>query len=176
MNPAGSFLLRPAITSDIPSIVAIERLASARNFVGQWSQERHLQTLSSGDARYFVSEIDSGDLQAFAILRGMEEASRSIELKRLVVAAPGKGLGRRILTELTRIVFEEFRAHRMYLDVYEDNARARHLYESLGFVYEGVMREAGERAGEFISLHLMSMLDREWTAKASLAAPGTPPL
>lgn len=176
MNAFGSTLLRPAIASDIPLIVSMERRAEVRNFVGQWSEERHLLTLTNGDARYYVCEPEPGEVQAFAILRGVEEASRSIELKRLVVAAPGKGLGRRILTELMRIVFEEFRAHRMYLDVYQDNLRARHLYESLGFVYEGVMREAGERGGEFISLHLMSMLDREYQARASLAAPGTAPL
>lgn len=157
-----SLLLRPAVAADIPWIASLERHPEARSFVGQWSEERHLQTLSSGDARYFVSGPESGAMQAFAILRGIEEASRSIELKRLVVATTGRGLGRQILKELMRIIFEEFQAHRMYLDVYEDNARARHVYESLGFVYEGIMREAGERDGEFISLHLMSMLDREF--------------
>ena len=162
MDAADSMLLRPANVHDIPAIAALERIPDFRDFVGQWSEERHARTLASGDVRYFVSDSGSGTVQAFTILRGIEEASRSIELKRLVVATPGKGLGRRILNQLMRIVFEEFRAHRMYLDVYEDNARARHLYESLGFVYEGIMREAGERGGEFISLHLMSMLDREY--------------
>jgi RimJ/RimL family protein N-acetyltransferase len=171
MNPAGSSLLRPANPGDIPLIVAMERLAEVRNFVGQWSEERHLRSLSSGDARYFVSNLESGELQAYAILRGFEEASGSLELKRLVVATPGMGLGRRILKDLMRVVFEEFRAHRMYLDVYEDNLRARHLYESLGFVYEGVMREAGERGGDFISLHLMSLLNREYRATISAAKP-----
>jgi RimJ/RimL family protein N-acetyltransferase len=97
-------------------------------------------------------------------------------LKRLVVASPGKGLGRQIVKQLMQIVFEEFKAHRMYLDVYEDNARARHVYESLGFVYEGIMREAGERDGEFISLYLMSMLDREYHAITSSQAAPLPPV
>ncbi len=176
MGVPGTFLLRPATAGDIPLIAAIERLPGFRNFVGQWSDERHLRTLASGDARYFVSDSPSGVLQAFAILRGIEEASRSIELKRLIVATPGRGLGRRILNELMRMTFEEFGAHRMFLDVYEDNARARHLYESQGFVYEGLMREAGERGGAFISLHLMSMLDREYWAKTGLPTPSVPPL
>jgi diamine N-acetyltransferase len=150
------------MAGDVPLIAAMERLAAVRDFVGQWSEERHLRTLSNDDARYFVSESESGELQAYAILRGIGEASRSIELKRIVVAAPGRGLGRRILNDLIRIAFEELHAHRMFLDVYEDNARARHIYESLGFVYEGIMREAGERNEKFISLHLMSMLDREY--------------
>ncbi len=171
MHSFDSTLLRPAVAGDIPRVAALERLPEFRTFVGQWSEERHLRALSGGDARYFVSESENGELQGFAILRGIEEASRSIELKRVVVATPGRGLGRRIVNDLMRIAFEDFGAHRLFLDVYEDNVRARHLYESLGFVYEGVMREAGERGEQLISLHLMSMLDREYRARASLTAP-----
>jgi len=154
----------------------MERLVGVRDFVGQWSEERHLRTLASEDARYFVSESAPGELQAYTILRGIGEASRSIELKRVVVAVPGRGLGRRILKELMRIAFEDFQAHRLFLDVFDDNARARHVYESLGFVYEGIMREAGERGEQFISLHLMSMLDREYRAVPFLTPTTTPPL
>ena len=158
-------LLRPAVSTDIPQIAALERISAFHNFVGQWSEERHLQMLASRDARYYVTSSPNGTIHAFALLRGIEEASRSIELKRLVVATPGQGLGRRIMHELMHIVFDEFHAHRMYLDVYEDNDRARHLYASLGFVHEGILREAGERGGSFTSLHLMSMLDREYRAR-----------
>jgi RimJ/RimL family protein N-acetyltransferase len=158
-------LLRPAIPADIPRIAALERLPGIRDFVGQWSEERHHQTLAGPDARYFVSEDESGELRAFAILRGFQESSRSIELKRIVVAAPGLGLGRKLLEEMIRMAFEEFGAHRLWLDVFEDNARARHVYESLGFVYEGTLREAARRGEEYWSLHLMSMLDREYAAR-----------
>jgi diamine N-acetyltransferase len=154
---------RPAVPADIPRIVALERTPEARNFVGQWSEERHFETMTGGDARYFVSESAAGDLDAYAILRGLAEASRSIELKRIVIATPEQGLGRAFLGELIRMAFEEFRAHRLFLDVYEDNARARHLYESLGFVYEGTLREAALRDGRFCNLRLMSLLDREFT-------------
>ena len=158
-------LLRPAVPADIPRIIAIERMPESRRFVGQWSEERHRQTMLGGDARYYVSGAESGELRAFAILRGLKESSRSIELKRIVVATPERGLGRKILEELMRIAFEELKAHRLFLDVFEDNARARHLYESLGFVYEGTLREAACRDGEYCTLRLMSLLDREYTAR-----------
>jgi RimJ/RimL family protein N-acetyltransferase len=165
-------LLRPATLNDIPSIVALERLPESTQFVGQWSEGRHRATLASPDARYFVSEVDSGEtgqsadtqLCSFAILRGLAETSGSIELKRLVVHPPGQGLGRPILAELIRMAFEELHAHRLFLDVFEDNLRARHLYQSFGFVEEGLMREAALRNGQFCSLRLMSLLDREFAA------------
>jgi ribosomal protein S18 acetylase RimI-like enzyme len=167
-------LLRPATAEDIPGIVALERLPESAQFVGQWSEERHRATFAGSDARYFVCDaeiagseagaIEHGELKlrAFAILRGLAETSGAIELKRLVVHPPGRGFGRQILAELLHIAFEGFHAHRLFLDVFEDNARARHLYKSLGFEEEGVMREAALRNGEYCSLYLISMLDREW--------------
>jgi diamine N-acetyltransferase len=155
-------MLRLAVPSDIPAIIEIERSPMAREFVGQWSEERHRKTIAGGDARYFVSETEWGEVQAYAILRGVEETSRAIELKRIVVAVPERGLGRLILKELMRIAFRELGAHRFCLDVYDDNARARHLYESLGFQYEGLLREAAQRDGHWCNLRLMSILESEY--------------
>lgn len=167
--------LRPGHPDDISRIVALERLPMARQFVGQWSEERHRSTLTGADARYFVSEVESGNLQAYAILRGLSEDSGAVELKRIVVATPERGLGRQMLIELIRIVFEDLHAHRLFLDVYEDNARARHLYESLAFVYEGVLRDAAKREGKYCNLLLMSMLECEYHAgKTAIAAPKIP--
>jgi diamine N-acetyltransferase len=154
--------LRLATSDDIPAILALERTPMAREFVGQWSDDRHRATLTGGDARYFVSETEWNEVQAYAILRGINEDSRAIELKRIVVAVPERGLGRRMLKELMRIAFRELGAHRLFLDVYEDNARARHLYESLGFRYEGVMREAARRDNHWCNLQLMSILESEY--------------
>jgi RimJ/RimL family protein N-acetyltransferase len=154
----------PQPRPDISDIVAVERTALAREFVGQWSEERHRTSLAGDDARY-VSQTDWGELQAYAILRGVRESSRSIELKRIVVAVHERGLGRQILGELLRIAFRELNAHRIYLDVFEDNGRARHLYECLGFQYEGVMREAAQRGEQWCNLRLMSILETEYFAE-----------
>jgi diamine N-acetyltransferase len=160
---SSAMLLRQATLDDVPAILALERTPMAREFVGQWSEDRHRATLAGGDARYFVSKTEWGEVQAYAILRGIQEGSRALELKRIVVAAPERGLGRRILSELMRIAFRELDAHRLFLDVYEDNARARHLYESLGFQYEGVMRDAARREDRWCNLHLMSILESEYS-------------
>jgi diamine N-acetyltransferase len=156
-------LLRTATPDDLAAIMALERTPMAREFVGQWSEQRHQATMTGGDARYYVSETDRGELEGYAILRGLQENSRAIELKRIVVAVPERGLGRRMLQELIRIVFCELEAHRFYLDVFDHNARARHLYESLGFRYEGVMREAANLDGRWCDLRLMSMLESEYS-------------
>lgn len=158
-------LLRPATPADLPALIALERAAEAALYVGQWPPERHAATLASPDARYFVVDAPSGGLAAYAILRGLAEDSGSIELKRLVVGQPGRGLGRQILTEILAFVFGQLHAHRLFLDVYDDNARARHLYTSLGFRQEGIMRHAARRDGQWHDLHLMSILEDEYRAR-----------
>ena len=155
-------LLRPAIPGDLPQIIALERLSESRRYVGQWTDEQHARAIVSRDARYYVHENENGQIQSYIILLGFEEGHASIEFKRFVVAEPGRSLGRRLLAEILRIVFDEIGAHRFFLDVVEDNLRARHLYKSFGFIEEGVIREATQRDGKWLSLVLMSMLDREY--------------
>ena len=144
----------------------MERSQTAREFVGQWSEDRHRVTMAGTDARYYVADSHSGSFGGYAILRGLDESSGSLELKRIVVATPGQGLGRLLLTGILLVVFKELGAHRLFLDVFEDNARARHLYESLGFQYEGVMREAALRDGVYYNLHLMSLLASEYEQRS----------
>jgi len=55
--------------------------------------------------------------------------------------------------------------HRIGLEVYDFNPRARHVYEKLGFVHEGTMRDAIRWDGQWVDRHVMGLLDRDWKAK-----------
>ncbi len=161
----------PARVEDIPQIVAMEQIPAFRSFVGSWSQEQHLQTFKSSDARYFVAEATPGEIAGFAILRGLSSEHHSIELKRIIAKTPGQGLGKQMLCFVMEKVFEEFHAHRLWLDVFETNLRAQHVYKALGFRQDGLFREAVYRDGKYHSLLLMSLLDREYRErKQSIAA------
>lgn len=50
------------------------------------------------------------------------------------------------------------------MEVYGHNHRARRVYEKVGFVVEGVLREARSRNGEWVDEVVMGLLDREWNA------------
>lgn len=161
--------IRAAAVEDIAQIMALERLPEFRTFVGRWSEDEHRSAMADPAVRYFVAESDS-ELAGFAILRGVESENRSIEVKRIVVRSPGQGTGRRMLRWLLDKAFLEYGAHRVWLDVFEENSRAQHVYASLGFQPEGLLREAIWRDGAFHSLVLMSVLDREYRART----PGLP--
>jgi diamine N-acetyltransferase len=155
---------RSATLSDIPRICALERLPEFHTLVGSWPENEHLRALANPDAAYIVAEDQQGQVNAFAILRGLLSEHRSVELKRLVVGAPNQGIGKRLLAEVAERVFGEHRAHRLFLDVFVNNPRARHVYETFGFQREGIMREAIYRDGAYHSLVLMSLLDSEYRA------------
>jgi diamine N-acetyltransferase len=154
--------LRPARLEDIPAIADLERIPEYRSFVGNWSPDEHREKMTGSDCRYLVAEPESGEMAGFAILRGLASPHRSIRLQRIVVAGPEQGVGRFMLTAILRYVFGELKAHRLWLDVFETNTRAIHVYESLGFRREGVLREAILRDGEYHTQILMSILDREY--------------
>lgn len=42
---------------------------------------------------------------------------------------------------IKKIVFDKLKAHRLWLDVRLKNYRAQQLYQSEGFIKEGVLRE-----------------------------------
>jgi len=156
--------LRPARMEDIPAIADLERIPEYRSMVGNWSLEEHHEKMAGSDCRYLIAEPESGEMAGFAILRGLSSPHRSIRLQRIVVAQPGQGVGRFMLAGILDYVFRELKAHRLWLDVFETNLRAQHVYEGLGFRREGILREAIFRDGEYHTQILMSILDREYDA------------
>ena len=69
----------------------------------------------------------------------------------------GQGYG----TEATRLALAyafDAGVHRVSLEVYDFNSRARHVYEKCGFVHEGTMRDALLWRGEWVDAHLMAAL------------------
>jgi diamine N-acetyltransferase len=153
---------RDATAADIPQICALERLPEFRTMVGSWPEEQHLRMLADPGVVYIVAEDLQGEIAACAILQGLGSEHRSVEIKRVVVGVPNQGLGRRLLTEAADRAFGEYRAHRLVLDVFVTNDRARHVYETFGFQKERIMRDAIYRDGAYHSLILMSLLENEY--------------
>jgi diamine N-acetyltransferase len=158
-----SVRLRPTTEDDIAFVTAAERHEENRLFVRQWPDEQHLAALHDGNIGHYVLETCEDNCPVgYAILVGKGGPNRSIELRRLVVTEKGGGVGRQALREIKRLAFEEWKAHRLWLDVKTNNPRAKHLYDSEGFVVDGIHRECIWSEGRFESLILMSMLEDDY--------------
>jgi RimJ/RimL family protein N-acetyltransferase len=73
-------------------------------------------------------------------------------------------------TEATRLIvgyaFDTLNLHRVWLHVFEDNARAIRCYEKTGFRREGLLRQDHFRAGRYWNTVVMGILRDEWMAAA----------
>jgi RimJ/RimL family protein N-acetyltransferase len=128
--------------------------------------EKWYATRASHDDRIDLSIIEraTGDWAGEVVLNELNAANESCGF-RILLQGPrfyGRGLG----TEATRLIidyaFGVAGLHRIGLEVYDFNPRARHVYEKVGFVHEGTMREALRWDGEWIDCHVMGMLISDW--------------
>lgn len=163
-------MIRTALPEEVPQIVAIEQIPEFRSYIGAWSAEEHHRAMADPDNEYFVASGEGGTVEGFAILQGIQSEHHSIHLKRIAVRTPNRGCGRPLLEYGMSRVFLHHHAHRLWLDVFETNIRARRIYETYGFRYDGVLREAILLDGGYRTLALMSLLDREYTARQQQGA------
>jgi RimJ/RimL family protein N-acetyltransferase len=84
-------------------------------------------------------------------------------------ADTSKGYGSDALRVLIDFGFGELRLERIWLDVFDFNERARHVYERLGFVHEATFRHAMFRGGRHVDLQRMAILREEWAERRDSA-------
>ncbi len=125
--------LAPARAEDARAIAELEHRPENAPFIWARSEAEHRELMTDPDVRYLRIEDDAGVFIGFVQVTGLSEASGSVRLRRIVMDTPGRGLGARALLAICALVFDEWGMERVWLDVFEDNARARHLYESFGF-------------------------------------------
>lgn len=132
-------------------------------FVFVWSKERHMEAINRMDEMH-ISVINAGtsELVGYILLAGIGGEDKSLEFRRMAIAAQGRGYGRTSVRFIKKYCFEVLRYHRLWLDVYTDNERAIGLYASEGFVKEGLLRECKKHVEGYRSMLIMSMLEHEY--------------
>jgi RimJ/RimL family protein N-acetyltransferase len=174
MSDLARVRLRPTMLSDLDYVITVETDEHNQPFITPWERTQHEGAVRFPDFRHFIIEAGADFERAgFVILQGCRNPHGSVELKRIVLQAKGRGLGRTCLRLLKRMAFRDLHAHRFWLDVKTLNTRALALYASEGFVEEGRLRESVRVGDGYDSLVVMSMLDREYQARVARdEAPG----
>jgi RimJ/RimL family protein N-acetyltransferase len=172
-------LLRPVTAADAAGLFDID--PESRRLTGSTSRdedpdwtlanlEQWYGTRGEHDDRIDLSIIEraTGDWAGEVVLNDLNVRNQSCGF-RILLQGPrfyGRGLG----TEATRLVvdyaFGVVGVHRIQLEVYAFNPRARHVYEKIGFVHEGTEREALRSDGEWVDCHVLGMLASDWRGAA----------
>ncbi|MPY79909.1 MAG: GNAT family N-acetyltransferase [Actinophytocola sp.] len=157
--------LRATVDTDLDAVAAAEVDQETRRWIGDTSREWHRAALDDSDREHMVMLSDDR-VVGFAILAGLSDPHRSVELRRIVVSAEhrGQGLGKAAFRATVARAFGHG-AHRVWLEVKETNHLAQDLYANEGFVREGLLRETlREPDGSWSSFVVMSQLETERTS------------
>jgi len=156
-------VLRPTTEEDLGFVVSTEQDEDNPAYVNVWSREQHRDTIDDPDRAHLIVEAtDGGRPLGYVILARWPSSNHSIELVRITIAEKRKGFGREAVRLVKKAAFEHLGAHRLWLDVRDHNVRAQRLYESEGFVREGVLRDYNRVGDRLESLIIMSMLEHEY--------------
>ncbi|MEU4443849.1 GNAT family protein [Actinosynnema sp. NPDC050801] len=164
-------VLRPVTAADLPALMPmlldedVARLTGSHGELDEARLRAWYETRGRQGDRLDLAVVEraTGEVVGEAVLNDWDAANESCGFRvALVPGAVGRGLG----TEATRLIvghgFEYLGLHRVSLEVYASNPRARRVYEKVGFVAEGVLREALLWKGERVDAVPMSILGPEW--------------
>jgi diamine N-acetyltransferase len=160
-----SLRLRATTLEDLDFVLDAEQNPDNACFIIPWTRDHHTRAIVDLNLAHQIIELDTVERVGFILLSDLTSPHMSIEFRRIVVTAKRQGLGRAAVRAVKRFAFPERGAHRLWLDVKQHNMRARRLYESEGFVVEGVLRECLKGETGFESLVVMSMLASEYRSE-----------
>ncbi len=153
--------LRATRPDDLSFVTAAEQHPDNRPYVTPYTAAEHSALLVDPRFRHFICHTDESRV-GFLLLAGLGSPNRSIEFRRLVITEKGRGYGRAAVRLVKELAFSSLAAHRLWLDVVQENGGARALYLSEGFSEEGLFREAHWNGSTFTSLVVMSILEHEF--------------
>jgi len=114
---------------------------------------------------YKVVHIETGKSVGHISLGNINRENGTARMCRVLIGDPtmqGKGIGKEMVKKLLTIAFDQLKLHKVSLAVFDFNESAFHLYQKMGFVTEGIIREAYKVGRGYWSYYEMGILDREW--------------
>ena len=112
-----------------------------------------------------VRLLDAQRLIGSCQLHSINDIHRSAELQIRLGESEGRGhgYGTEAVQLLLDFAFRDLNLHRVYVHVLGTNGRALRLYEKVGFVREGTLREAAHIDGRYVDIELLGILRDEQT-------------
>lgn len=161
-------IIRPLIPDDAAELYAMRILPGIQETILALPSSSFQQTLNfiqnlSDNDHMLVAEIETNDLESSIIGSGSLHVDGYGRLRHCAEIAiiihpnfQGKGVGRKLLEALLDIADNWLMLVRIELNVFCDNKKAIDLYESCGFIIEGVKKYAAVKDGKHADLYLMA--------------------
>lgn len=150
---------RSSTLEDLPFVIKEEKQAAAKGFVANWSLEEHQAGIERETTKHMIVEYNNKPV-GYVIMN--QDEHDNLEIMRLVISEKHKGYGRQSLNMIKKIAFEELHCNRLWLDVRAHNRYAINVYQSMGFVEEGILRQAVKLTDGYVSVIIFSVLRSEY--------------
>jgi RimJ/RimL family protein N-acetyltransferase len=164
--------LRPIEDADSPSLYrwindrSLVSLSSPYRAVTQDEHDSWLRdVMARDDVRIFsIRECSDGELIGYCQLCAIDRNLQVAELRIRIgeASARGRGLGTEALVQLLDFGFRDLALHTITLQVLEHNARAKHVYEKIGFRTEVVVQAGAVIDGEEVALVTMALESKDF--------------
>ena len=131
---------------ELAALTAHECDTEVADYILPTALTQHRRQFARDDMVYLTIERVGRACGYFILV--LESDGRSVEFRRIVVFERGAGIGQAAIARMENYCRERLGRARVWLDVFDDNARGRHVYAKLG--YRHFHRQAcGERWLDF---------------------------
>lgn len=151
------WLNEPDVTSGLASGTFPSTMSSLQKFVEQKSTDKNTVMLAICDKE---TNKHIGNIK----LDNFDWVSRTCELGILIGEKDfwGKGIGTEVCKLTIQYAFQQLNIRKVLLCVYSNNPGAIKVYEKLGFVNEGTLRQHIWSNGQYIDKHYMGLFATEF--------------
>ena len=156
--------VRRADLSDLNFILNLQAVPENLKFIVPFDEKFHTKILTSDCAEkmdVIIEERETNLPVGYFMLSELDNAHNKVEITQGIIDKKGRGYGRETFNLLLKWSFDVKNFHRVFLDCKEYNSVALHLYESLGFKREGIMRDVICTNGVYENLVLLGILEDE---------------
>ena len=155
-------VLEPFTKDDIDLLMEIEHDPS--NSIDIWTntREEHIEELDNPDVwTLAVKRKEDGYIVGY-LIANLDLESEWMELKRIAFREKNQGYGREMINAMLKKAFEDMKLNKVWLEAYSDNNVGRHLYESIGFKIDGILRQHHKEDRGIMDQVQYSMLKGEY--------------
>ncbi len=162
----GSILrVRRADLSDLNFILNLQAVPENLKFIVPFDEKFHTKILTSDCAEkmdVIIEERETNLPVGYFMLSELDNPHNKVEITQGIISKKNCGYGKETFKLLLEWIFDVKNFHRAFLDCKEYNSIALHLYESLGFKREGIMRDVICTDGVYENLVLLGILQDEF--------------
>ena len=126
-------VLRLSAFDELAYFSKLEKQPHAKQFINVTALQEHQVNYSDPLFRYLSIELEGGVVAGYFILV-LEPNEDSVEFRRVIVDSKHRGIGQVAIARMEEFSETQLNASQIWLDVYEDNAIGKHIYEKLGYL------------------------------------------